>query len=60
MQALTPLTIGRSAVMATLLGALWGLGHSTGQLILGLAMIALKVSCLKCLVSILSNSHNEI
>ncbi|KAK9837183.1 hypothetical protein WJX84_010966 [Apatococcus fuscideae] len=28
--------------MATLLGALWGLGHSTGQLILGLAMIALK------------------
>ena len=27
---------------ASLLGALWGLGHSTGQLILGLLMVILK------------------
>ena len=27
---------------ASLLGALWGLGHSTGQLILGLMMVILK------------------
>ncbi|PSC69194.1 nickel transporter [Micractinium conductrix] len=40
--ALTPLTIGRSQFKASLLGALWGLGHSTGQLILGLLMVLLK------------------
>lgn len=40
--ALTPLTIGRTHVKASLLGALWGFGHSTGQLILGLAMVLLK------------------
>jgi hypothetical protein len=40
--ALTPLTIGRSQVRASLLGALWGFGHSTGQLILGLLMVLLK------------------
>lgn len=40
--ALTPLTIGRSHLKATLLGALWGFGHSTGQLILGLLMVILK------------------
>jgi hypothetical protein len=43
MQALTPLTIGRSRVAASALGALWGFGHSTGQLILGLIMVLLKV-----------------
>ncbi|KAL4439913.1 hypothetical protein ABPG75_002914 [Micractinium tetrahymenae] len=40
--ALTPLTIGRSHLKASLLGALWGFGHSTGQLILGLLMVLLK------------------
>ena len=45
MQALTPLTIGRSNVRATMLGALWGFGHSIGQLILGLLMVLLKVRC---------------
>ena len=40
--ALTPLTIGRSQLQASLLGALWGFGHSTGQLILGLLMVVLK------------------
>ena len=42
-QALTPLTIGRSNIKATLMGALWGFGHSIGQLILGLLMVLLKV-----------------
>jgi hypothetical protein len=41
-QALTPLTIGRSRSAATTLGALWGFGHSTGQLILGLVFVLLK------------------
>ena len=41
-QALTPLTIGRNRAAATALGALWGFGHSTGQLILGLALVLLK------------------
>lgn len=41
--ALTPLTIGRSRAAASTLGALWGFGHSTGQLILGLVFILLKV-----------------
>ena len=50
LQALTPFTIGRSTVKASLLGALWGFGHSTGQLILGIAMVVLKVkSGLVCL-----------
>jgi len=40
--ALTPLTIGRSSAKAGLFGALWGFGHSTGQLILGLGLILLK------------------
>ncbi|GAB4823599.1 hypothetical protein N2152v2_010645 [Parachlorella kessleri] len=40
--ALTPLTIGRSHFKASLMGALWGFGHSTGQLILGLLMVILK------------------
>lgn len=42
-QALTPLTIGRNRVAASALGALWGFGHSSGQLILGLVMVLLKV-----------------
>ena len=42
MAALTPLTIGRSHFKASLMGALWGFGHSTGQLILGLLMVILK------------------
>eukprot|EP00884_Botryococcus_braunii_P011099 jgi/Botrbrau1/19991/Bobra.200_1s0001.1 len=40
--ALTPLTIGRSHIRASLLGALWGFGHSIGQLLLGLAVLILK------------------
>ncbi|CAG9467658.1 unnamed protein product [Pedinophyceae sp. YPF-701] len=40
--ALTPLTIGRDRFKASLLGALWGWGHSCGQLILGLAFALLK------------------
>lgn len=40
--ALTPLTIGRSPLRASLLGSLWGFGHSTGQLLLGLGMVLLK------------------
>ena len=31
MAALTPLTIGRSRFKAAAMGALWGGGHSTGQ-----------------------------
>jgi hypothetical protein len=42
-QALTPLTIGRNRAAASALGALWGFGHSTGQLILGLVFVVLKV-----------------
>eukprot|EP00878_Enallax_costatus_P007487 GHUV01007842.1.p1 GENE.GHUV01007842.1~~GHUV01007842.1.p1 ORF type:complete len:374 (+),score=60.39 GHUV01007842.1:57-1124(+) len=40
--ALTPLTIGRNRAAASALGALWGFGHSTGQLILGLVFVILK------------------
>lgn len=40
--ALTPLTIGVSHLKASLLGALWGFGHSVGQLLLGLCMVLLK------------------
>jgi hypothetical protein len=42
MQALTPLTIGRNRFAASLLGSLWGLGHSAGQLVLGLVFTLLK------------------
>lgn len=41
--ALTPLTIGRTRAAASTLGALWGFGHSTGQLILGMVFVLLKV-----------------
>lgn len=37
--ALTPLTIGRNPLTAGVLGSLWGLGHSSGQLVLGLGMM---------------------
>eukprot|EP01023_Acetabularia_acetabulum_P003084 TRINITY_DN11326_c0_g1_i2.p1 TRINITY_DN11326_c0_g1~~TRINITY_DN11326_c0_g1_i2.p1 ORF type:complete len:394 (-),score=41.39 TRINITY_DN11326_c0_g1_i2:356-1423(-) len=40
--ALTPLTMGRGKFVAGLLGALWGFGHGTGQLCLGLAFTFLK------------------
>eukprot|EP01024_Parvocaulis_polyphysoides_P034036 TRINITY_DN30148_c1_g1_i9.p1 TRINITY_DN30148_c1_g1~~TRINITY_DN30148_c1_g1_i9.p1 ORF type:complete len:263 (+),score=53.35 TRINITY_DN30148_c1_g1_i9:93-881(+) len=40
--ALTPLTMGRGKLVAGLLGALWGFGHGTGQLCLGLAFTFLK------------------
>jgi hypothetical protein len=30
-------------MVASAMGALWGFGHSTGQLLLGLAMVLLKV-----------------
>ena len=40
--ALTPLTIGQSHLRASMLGALWGFGHSTGKLMLGLLMVILK------------------
>lgn len=39
---LTPLSIGRTRVAACALGCLWGFGHSTGQLVLGLAFALLK------------------
>lgn len=42
MQALTPLSIGRNRFTASLLGSLWGMGHSAGQLVLGLAFVLLK------------------
>lgn len=40
--ALTPLTVGVTHFKASLLGALWGFGHSMGQLILGLMMVLFK------------------
>eukprot|EP01025_Chloroclados_australasicus_P039742 TRINITY_DN41336_c0_g1_i1.p1 TRINITY_DN41336_c0_g1~~TRINITY_DN41336_c0_g1_i1.p1 ORF type:complete len:370 (-),score=29.68 TRINITY_DN41336_c0_g1_i1:299-1408(-) len=40
--ALTPLTMGRGKFVAALLGALWGFGHGTGQLCLGIAFTVLK------------------
>ena len=47
-----PLFVGSLSVKASLLGTLWGFGHSTGQLILGIAMVVLKVGsglvCLYC------------
>lgn len=40
--ALAPLTVGRAPGASALCGALWGLGHSAGQLALGLGMVLLK------------------
>jgi hypothetical protein len=42
-QALAPLATGRNVCSAALKGAVWGLGHSMGQLALGLFMVLLKV-----------------
>lgn len=39
---LAPLSIGRGRLAAAALGTLWGFGHSTGQLILGLVFALLK------------------
>lgn len=39
---LAPLTLGQNQIMAATMGALWGFGHSSGQLLLGLAFILLK------------------
>lgn len=39
---LTPLTLGQNQAIAAAMGALWGFGHSSGQLLLGLAFILLK------------------
>ncbi|KDD75617.1 hypothetical protein H632_c589p0 [Helicosporidium sp. ATCC 50920] len=36
---LTPLTLGRGPLASGALGSLWGLGHGSGQLALGLVMI---------------------
>eukprot|EP00899_Mesostigma_viride_P002544 jgi/Mesvir1/12290/Mv00495-RA.1 len=40
--ALAPLTIGRSRAMSAVLGALWGGGHGTGQMLLGLVFLLFK------------------
>ena len=53
MQDLTPLTGGRGQLKATFLGALWGFGHCIGQLVLGLALLLLKVG-LMCFVMLLA------
>lgn len=39
---LAPLSIGRGRLAAAALGGLWGFGHSTGQLVLGLVFALLK------------------
>lgn len=48
-QGLAPLSIGRGRMAAAALGALWGFGHSTGQMFLGLVFALLNVSCHCCL-----------
>jgi len=40
--ALTPLTIGPNRAQNALMGALWGCGHNTGQIIFGLIFILLR------------------
>eukprot|EP00245_Coleochaete_scutata_P002459 TRINITY_DN1322_c0_g1_i1.p1 TRINITY_DN1322_c0_g1~~TRINITY_DN1322_c0_g1_i1.p1 ORF type:complete len:388 (-),score=37.87 TRINITY_DN1322_c0_g1_i1:833-1996(-) len=40
--ALAPLTIGRSRIGSAVLGALWGGGHGTGQLLLGAVFVLFK------------------
>lgn len=40
--ALTPLTIGRGRLQSTLLGGLWGMGHNTGQVIVGAVFLLLR------------------
>ena len=40
--ALTPLSVGPSRAQNALMGALWGCGHNTGQMLFGLAFVLLK------------------
>lgn len=40
--ALAPLSIGRTRMESAAVGALWGCGHDTGQLIFGLVFLLLK------------------
>lgn len=37
---------------ASALGALWGFGHSTGQLMLGLGIVLLKVQVCVCVCNL--------
>jgi hypothetical protein len=46
--SLAPLTIGRSRVHSALLGALWGAGHGSGQLLLGSVFLLFKVRAVTC------------
>jgi hypothetical protein len=46
--SLAPLTIGSSRVHSTLLGALWGAGHGSGQLLLGSVFLLFKVRAVTC------------
>lgn len=41
---LTPLTLGRKQAAAVSMGVLWGFGHSSGQLLLGILFLFLKVT----------------
>ncbi|KAG0460428.1 hypothetical protein HPP92_020725 [Vanilla planifolia] len=40
--ALAPLSIGRTRIESAMVGALWGCGHDTGQMIFGLLFLLLK------------------
>lgn len=40
--ALAPLTVGPSRAQNALMGALWGCGHNTGQILFGLIFVLLK------------------
>lgn len=40
--ALAPLAIGRTRMQSAAVGALWGFGHDTGQLLFGLLFVLLK------------------
>lgn len=40
--ALAPLTVGPSRAQNAAMGALWGCGHNTGQILFGLVFVALK------------------
>mmetsp|Transcript_8497 Transcript_8497/g.35498 ORF Transcript_8497/g.35498 Transcript_8497/m.35498 type:complete len:633 (-) Transcript_8497:117-2015(-) len=40
--ALAPLTVGPSRAQNALMGALWGCGHNTGQMLFGLVFVLLK------------------
>merc|ERR1711959_385496 len=42
MGALTPLAIGQPGPKAMFLGGLWGMGHNSGQLLLGAVFLLLK------------------